>query len=340
MKIFIDESGTFAPVDARHSVSLVGALIFSDRGLAKFEREYVDLRQRLPKEKGEVKGKGLSETHIRKVIRLLERCGCLLEVVVMDSAFHSLDEIQNHKRLQAEKFTENITDRHHPNIQTAVDDLRRRLECLSPQLYLQSLAMTELVYSVLYHADIYYAFRIPSELGEYHWTMDAKGRGQLTDWEDWWSKIIMPVTQSKTMRAPFARVEGGDYSFQERFRTEPGADLRQFFGKIDSDDFFDLRPILSDKFSFSSDVLPGLEAIDIIANATRRALNGNLKNFGWSGILSLMVHRRDHYLKFMTLATTDKGRHSLPYADVVDAFKTGGRSIFPPEIYNNAARQR
>lgn len=331
MRIFIDESGTFTPVEGRHSVSLVAALVFSNSGIARFENEYKSLRRRLPKDSGEVKGKLLSEAHVRKVVRLLQRSGCLLEAVVMDAAFHTEEQVENHKKAQAEKLTENITDEHHSNIHVAVSGLRSRLEALSPQLYLQSLAMTELVYSVLYHSNIYFAFRSPPELGEYHWTMDAKGRGQITDWEDWWSQIILPVTQSKTMRKPLLRVKEGDYSFQEKFRTEPYEYLLQFMGDREIGDFFDLRPVLSDDFKFSSGAEPGLEAADIIANAIRRALNGNLKKFGWSAIPTLMIHRRDHYLRFMTVAATERGRPPLPYANVIDAFRSGGRSMFPPE---------
>ncbi len=331
MHIFIDESGTFAPVDGGNSVSLVAALVFSGRGLAQFEHEYSALRRRLPKDSGEVKGRLLSETQIRRITRLLQRSGCLLEAIVMDAAFHTAEEVEHHKKVQAEKLMENITDEHHPDIHVAVGGLRRRLEALSPQLYLQSLAMSELIYSVLYHADIYFAFRNPPELGEYHWTMDAKGRGGLTDWEDWWSQIIMPVTQSKTMREPLARVKEGNYSFQEKFRTEPSDYLLQFMDRSNTSDFFDLRPVLSDDFRFSSDVEPGLEAVDIIANATRRALSGNLRDFGWNEIPALMIHRRDHYLRLMTVSATDMSRPTLPYANVIDAFRSGGRSMFPPE---------
>jgi hypothetical protein len=331
MHIFIDESGTFAPVEGKHSVSLVAALVFSNHGRSKFEREYSSLRRRFPKENGEVKGRLLSEAQVRKVTRLLQRAGCLLEVIVMDAAFHTAEEVQFHKQVQAKKFTENITDEHHPNIHAAVGDLRSRLEALAPQLYLQSLAMSELIYSVLYHADIYFSFREPPELGDYHWTIDAKGRDRLTNWEDWWSQIIMPVTQSKTMREPLARVEEGDFSFQDQFKTEPSEYLLQFMDSTQTGEFFDLRPVLSDNFNFSSDAEPCLEAVDIIANATRRALSGNLKKFGWNEIPGLMIHRRGHYLRLITVAADDQAQPMLPYADVINAFRSGGRSMFPPE---------
>ncbi len=331
MHIFIDESGTFAPTEGKHSVSLVAALVFSDRGLTRFEREYAALRKHLPKDNGEVKGKLLSELQVRKVTRLIRRSGCLLEIIVMDSAFHTAQEVERHKKVQAEKLTENLTDEHHKNTHVAVWGLRSRLEALAPQLYLQSLAMTELIYTVLYNASIYFAFRSPPELGEYHWTMDAKGRGRITDWEDWWSKIIMPVTQARTLREPFVRVRGGDFSYQDKFLTEPYEYLIPSIDSSSAEEFLDLRPILTNDLRFSSDAEHCLEAVDVIANATRRAFHGNLKDFGWNEIPTLMIHRRDHYLRLMTVAATDKGRPPLPYVNVIDAFRSGGRLMFPSE---------
>lgn len=329
MYVFIDESGTFVAVEGQNSVSLAAALVFSKGALARFERDYALLRRRLPKDRGEVKGRHLSESQIRKVTRLLRRSGALLEVIVTDSAYHTSVEIGHYQMMQAEAFTSHITDEHHPNIHAAAGDLRRRLEALAPQLYVQSIAMAELIYAVLYHADIYFAFREPPELGEYHWTVDAKGSDGLTDWEEWWSQIIMPITQSKTMRKPLARVKEGNFSYQDKLRTEPGDYLLRFAKKPENGEFFDLRPILSDDFRFSSDAEPGLEAVDILANAVRRALNGNLKQFGWGEIRRLMIHRRDHYLQLVSLAPQNREPSSLPYQQVIDAFRSGGRRIFP-----------
>lgn len=329
MHIFIDESGVFVPVKGRNSTSLVAALIFSANGRARFEREFSELRRRLPQERGEVKGRLLSEVQVRRVTRLLRQSGCLLETVVTDAAFHTLEEIEAHKQEQAFQLTANLTDAHHPNIHAAVGELRSRLEALAPQLYLQSLAMIDLIYSVLFHADIFFAFREPRELGEYHWAVDAKGRDGLTNWEEWWSKIILPVIQSKTINDPFPRVKEGDYSHQDRFQVEPDDYLLQFIDDPEPGTFFDLRPVLSDNFRFSSDVEPCLEAVDIIANGIRRALSGNLKPFGWNEIPSLMIHRRGHYLRLCTVTESGQRRSSLPYASVLDTFRSNGRSMFP-----------
>lgn len=155
MHIFIDESGAFVPADGQDSVSLVAALVFSQRGLERFHRDYQSLRRRLPKENGEVKGRLLSETHVRRVVRLLRRSGCLLEVIASDTAVQTTEEIADHQSMHAEKLTENLTDEHPPNIHETAGKWRKRLEELAPQLYVQSVVMTELVYSVLKHANVF-----------------------------------------------------------------------------------------------------------------------------------------------------------------------------------------
>lgn len=287
------------------------------------------MRRRLPKDKGEVKGRLLSEAQVRKVTRLLKKSGCLLEVCVTDSAFHTSHEVKQHQQAQANIFLQNLTAAHHINIHNALYDLKKYLESLSPQLYVQSVVMAELIYSVLYNADIYFAFREPRELAEYHWVVDAKGKNGITNWEEWWSKVILPITQSKTMREPLARVTGGDFSHQDKLKTEPGEYIRQFAKDPENGEFFDLRPILSDDFRFSADTNCGLEAVDIMANAVRRACSGNLKQFGWSDIPSLMIHRRDHYLRLFSLAPDGLEPTSVPYMDVISAFRSGGRQMLP-----------
>ena len=51
---------------------------------------------------------------------------------------------------------------------------------------------------------------------------------------------------------------------------------------------------------FSAAAEPGLELVDIVVNATRRALVGTLGEAGWSGIPQLMIHRlHEPYIQFL-----------------------------------------
>lgn len=138
------------------------------------------------------------------------------------------------------------------------------------------------------------------------------------------------MIQSKTMHEPLMKVREGDYGYQSIRVAEPDDYPPEFMKDQEACEILDLHPILSDDFRFSPDAEPGLEAVDILANAIRRALNGNLREFGWNEIPGLMIHRSNQYIRFITLAPEGKGPTSAPNGHVVDAFRSGGRSIFLP----------
>ena len=327
MKIFIDESGTFS---GQNSISAVGALVIPDQNFSGFEKLYGRLRRRLPQEKGEVKGRRLNEDHVGDVVSILRKLGCLFEVVAVDSNCHTNDEVKIHKAHQEENITKHLTGQHHKSLVKELWELRKQLEGTSLQLYVQSCAMAELVYNVLNHAQLYYSFRLAKELGEYHWVIDAKGRDKVTAWEDWWSTVIMPMIESKSFRQPFVAVEGGDYRWHEKFRTEPSEYKKQFMRNPDEGNVFDLRPVLKEDFRFSWAPEYGLEAADILVNAVRRSMAGNFSRSGWLPVRELMIHRSHHYIHLISLAMEERNPPNVSYADVLSDFSTGGRSMLPP----------
>jgi hypothetical protein len=87
---------------------------------------------------------------------------------------------------------------------------------------------------------------------------------------------------------------------------------------------------------FSSQPETGLELVDILVTATRRALVGNLQFAGWQNIRRLMVHRPDHYIKLIVLGETDV-IYNGPNADVVRYFSTGGKLMLTAAILRAAS---
>jgi hypothetical protein len=73
VRIFIDESGSFAATPGPHSASVVGALIVPDGCHARILKKYVGIRSSLPTLKGEVKGRLLSEADIDRVVLMLAK---------------------------------------------------------------------------------------------------------------------------------------------------------------------------------------------------------------------------------------------------------------------------
>ena len=80
----------------------------------------------------------------------------------------------------------------------------------------------------------------------------------------------------------------------------------------------------------------GLELVDILTNAVRRALTGNLAREGWENIPRLMIHMRDHYIKFMRLEGASEEPQIYPYANVARHFLSGGKYMLSPKFSREA----
>jgi hypothetical protein len=122
-------------------------------------------------------------------------------------------------------------------------------------------------------------------------------------------------------------LEGADYSYFERFNYSDGAE-----------EGTDLNLLLAD-LRFSSRVETGLELVDILVNAVRRALVGNLQDVGWRDIRRLMIHRPEHYIELMLLAGASQEPRAPNYARVVRHFSTGGKPMVSPRFRRIAEEQ-
>jgi hypothetical protein len=82
---------------------------------------------------------------------------------------------------------------------------------------------------------------------------------------------------------------------------------------------------------FVSETTPGLELVDIVTNAVRRALRDSLRRDGWLPIRTLMIHRREQYVQVISLARSDL---VLPprAIRVLGEFFKGGRNLFAPRF--------
>ena len=86
----------------------------------------------------------------------------------------------------------------------------------------------------------------------------------------------------------------------QRFKAAIPEHLRPHLKNPAARSGLDAKKIMTENFRFSSDPEPGpgLEMVDILTNATRRALVGNLGKEGWANIPRLMIHRNNHYIQY------------------------------------------
>lgn len=330
MQIFIDESGTFTGEPGRSSVSAVGALVVPDGKASEIERKYARLRRRLPTDKGEVKGRRLDESQVAAAVEILRRNEAIFEVNVIDMGAHEQPQIDQHKAEQSAGLTRHLPDDAHPELKQAIWDLRHRLERMPNQLYVQSLSTFELIYRTTSYATLYFSQRRPEELGSFRWWVDAKEPGRITDWEAWWHDVLLPWTQSKSLREPMPHFVEGDYSHFHQFDAPLPSHLVERIPEEGRGLGTDAAALMRD-FTFSADPVAGLELADILTNAVRRALSGNLGRTGWEGIPKLMIDRGHHYIHVIALADEVPG-FEYPYMSVLNAFERGGKRMLAPRF--------
>jgi hypothetical protein len=302
-------------------------MVLPDYRRARIQRKYAEIRLQLPKLDGEVKGRLLNERHVADVVSLLRSNDALFWAAAIDLSYQSDAAIRGHQMEQAARITANLTPTHHPNIHRELQELRSALESFAPQLYVQSVLMFELIHRTLRDATLYFSQHQPKELSAFHWELDAKGTRGITKWEKWWTDVVLPILQSKSQRDPWPQLVEGNYSFMKRFETTapdgapPPSTTRKYVA-------WNARLILEEDFSFAGNATPGLELVDILVNAVRRALVGNLKPGGFASIASIMTDRRPG-LSLLTLDKNKKGRpRSSPYDEIILRYFTqGGRSL-------------
>jgi hypothetical protein len=318
MQIFVDESGSFAGFHDR-SISAVGALAIPDGKLQFLTKKFAKLRARLPLENGEVKGRLLKEGQIDEVVALLARNEALFEVSVVDLGMHNEAEVQAYKEKHGKEMLAKVSDfaeAVRPQIQKASEEILK----MPVQLYLQALTTFELLHRLIGYMTMYFSQRWPGELGKITWVVDGKDRQKVTRWEEWWSHYAQGALATMSKRRPMPRLPKlatGDYSFYDKS-----------YGPIgdDGEKGIDLKRLLKD-IRFSADSEPGLEFVDILANAIRRTLIGNLGRDGWQNIKGTMVHRNEGpYIQFLLFREGADVVQRAPYAKVVhDGFSTGGK---------------
>jgi hypothetical protein len=338
MHIFMDETGSFGGLGEFPSPSLVGALIVPGSRLASLEKKYTKLRARFSLDnKGEVKGRSLDEKQVASVIDLLMEHSALFEAAAIELGAHTQDGLRDFQARQAERMTASLTDEHNDKLKAEVFESRRRFEGLKYPLMVQSMITFELIPTLIEHGTMYYATRRPEELGKFVWMVDAKGDlGAANEWEEWWSLVILPFLQTRWFRKPFKQIPIGDYSHLARFEVDADDWTKEMANWKEGDPKpLDLLAVLKEDFTFSAAASPGLELVDIITNATRRALVGNLQKQGWVRIPELMIHRGGgQYISLHTLQDDPVPNRPYPYLKVLNAYGRNGRVMIPANLKN------
>jgi hypothetical protein len=222
VKIFIDESGTFA-LQKGSRMALVGALVVPDCKYSKLLEKYGKIRKNLPLENGEVKGRLLNEQQIASIVKLLFKNMALLEINAVDLELQT--EIQLSKYRESHLVAQSsMLSSFEPKSRLKVEQSNSEIARSSLQLYLQALVTTHLLPRVVNNASLYFVQRQPKELGQWSWVVDGKDKVKITNWEVWLSWFLQGAMSSITKIRPMPILEEADYSHFSKFQVVSGPD--------------------------------------------------------------------------------------------------------------------
>jgi len=305
MHIFIDESGNFViPEEKKPKVSCVASLTIPDKQMDAVARNFISLRKFWGYEE-EVKGSNLSEKQISDTISLLRSYDVLVDIVCLDIGVHSSENVDKYKSIQADKIVENLTKEHNEKFVKQLHAYRERLLKLPNQLFIQAMISILLIQRILDDSPLYYCQRIPDELGNFVWFVDAKDKNSgKTPFEELWSTLLMPILESNYHMGV---LEGGDYSYFHKYEVE-SKDMTDHQRSLMSEKSIggvNIKKLINGQLFFEdSSTNIGLQMVDIMSSAFNRAMNGNLGIKGWRHLGMLMVRQPS-----MILLDTDKSNN-------------------------------
>jgi hypothetical protein len=176
MRIYTDEAGGFVvpPQIRPYAYSLVFSLAAPSAVENELSYEFVRLRDRWPNPAVEIKGSQLDESQAAEVIGLATQYEVLATYYAVDMVTHSHDVVSDFKLRQAAGLTAYPTPDHHPDVVAQLHRDADEIRALPNQLFLQAILTIDLILQELREVPLYYAQRLPKELGNVSWVIDAK----------------------------------------------------------------------------------------------------------------------------------------------------------------------
>ena len=339
MKIYIDEAGAFVAQPVGQPLySLVLAVIVPSSIEAKLFGEFSTLLGTWPHPGGELKGSKLDEAQAAELIDLVARHDVMVQFFAVEMEMHTDKIVADRKARQADAVTANLTSEHNPQIAAQLHALADATRRMSNQLFVQAFLMIELVLSVIEESTLYYAQRLPEELGSIEWIIDRKNH-TITEMESTWSTLILPMSESHFVAKPLVSLLGADYShFDSRYAIRADDEemnrhlawTRDAYGikSVDQAPGLNAGLLLSEQRQFADSAGSlGLQLADMLAAIVRRALNNRLQPPGWSRIGRLFVADKRTPLLYLGPADGPEPKYGSQIEKVWTALKTGNKKM-------------
>jgi Protein of unknown function (DUF3800) len=335
LHIFIDEGGTFIPASGW---AVVCSLAIPHKEVGPARREINRLTRNWPRNGGELKGGILQPTHLESLVEVLFRHDALMHACAIDVSREDNARVDQHKAGQCDGMTKNLTSEHNAELVRQVWDLRRVLEAMSRQLYIQCVMMKELVRIASEEVTLYFAQRRPRELAKFEWTIDAKDPRRITGQEKWWRETLAIWLESASRREPFVMIEDAGFNYKYFNRSFATKKEMWFSDRPPGmEEGHDLRKMMIERMAFvdsQSETL--IQAVDVLTSFLRRLLAREITDNGVSQALGrLQIHTRrkskhPQSLRVLTLSNPAAGGRSDLF-DTLRVMTRAARIMLKPE---------
>lgn len=312
MNIYVDESGSFVNSPTPGSWNVVAALTAAETGRKVIAEAVCGVRRAVgagPTE--EVKLNRLEERAYRQFLDAMKHQDVAVFATATDAGLNSIERILRHQSMQVANIREGIPRMRYEGGRLGVELLASQMESISPQLYVQLVCQVNLLHDVVTRAINYFAQRRPATLREFRWWIDQKNSTRTT-FEDAFEKIAPALLQTRSIREPFAKVEGFDYRAMKAYEFEDGKApdyLQTDYGLPDMEGFNIQKMVRGNIEFIDSKSLIGIQAVDLIASGLRRLLRGGFSdNVGMAcalGSLFIQAKRGSNAISLLTMAPSE-----------------------------------
>ena len=281
MLIYVDESGSFVPVDRPNRWSVVGAYLIPETGQHALSSLAHGLRSRL--DARELKFRNVPEAEYVWFLNELARLPGIVIAQALSMTASSSDSLARHRERLAANCESNVDRLVHASMREALTDLARRLRDTNDQRYAQLVLQLNLFHCCIRDGISYFVQREPQTLQRFTWRVDNKDdrfNSQI-------DRMAAAHIQSCSLHdGALPILEGEDYSALARFRFSRGSGpnyLNETYGlNVDVTKGLNLGRMLSEDFSFvDSQTDDGVQIADLVVGGIRRSLqqefNKNLR---------------------------------------------------------------
>lgn len=322
MRIFIDESGSFAYADELNAWSTVGAVVILDEVMAEAESalQQFKLENGFSRDEELKLGKVRDEmSYFRFLIRLAQ-LDCTLYALATNAHLNTPGLVRDHKTHSAQALVTNIEKMIHQSMKDSIQRTAEQMLGLSDQLYIQFTCQIQLMQYVVLQAVTYYVQVSPEALSSFVWRVDQKEPSRKTEFEDVFENLSPGYLQTLSMEEPMPRIEGFDYSHMDKYDCATPAYLKEKYGLDDTSDMFDISRVIGDDIQFvdsKSDF--GVQIADLVTSGLRRCMKKEFKdNMRAATFLGrLMVNRGHGRVPLLLLSLGDEADLDRPTADLV-----------------------